>query len=263
MLSLVAIFGSLLIVALAELWRPRRRRRFPARRRRIGNIGLWLLNVVLAGLVFASPAMFRHQLEAVLGVHPPVWPIANAGVSFVLAFLLLDLLNYLVHRWQHAAHFLWRFHALHHSDPDIDVTTSVRHHPIEYLIATAIYWLAAVAFDIPATAVASHAAAVFAAASVTHGNIRLPEWVERALQPVVITLDLHLVHHSLAYEEANANFGAVLSIWDRLLGTYVRLPRAAQERLVFGVRELPPRACLGPVAMLRTPWLIPRTGGAD
>jgi sterol desaturase/sphingolipid hydroxylase (fatty acid hydroxylase superfamily) len=112
------------------------------------------------------------------------------------------------------------------------------------------------ALDLPVVVVLIHGLAVFAAAAVTHGNTRLPEWLERLLQPVVITLDLHLVHHSIAYDEANANFGAVLSVWDRLFGTYVRLPRAQQERIVFGVRELPRRECLKPSAMLLTPWRI-------
>ncbi len=196
-----------------------------------------------------------------MGIGLPAWPIADALLSFVAGFLLLDFLHYAVHRWQHAAHFLWRFHALHHSDPDVDVTTSVRHHPIEYLIAAAIYWLAMLALAVPAIVALSHALAVFAAAAITHGNIRLPEWLERGLQPVVITLDLHLVHHSISYEEANSNFGAVLSIWDRLFGTYVRLTRAQQERLVFGVRELPPRDMLKPSAMLLTPWLLRRAAG--
>jgi sterol desaturase/sphingolipid hydroxylase (fatty acid hydroxylase superfamily) len=154
--------------------------------------------------------------------------------------------------------FLWRFHAMHHSDPDVDVTTSVRHHPIEYLIAAGFYWLMVLALNIPVIVVLSHGLAVFAAAAATHGNTRLPEWVERLLQPVVITLDLHLVHHSIAYDEANTNFGAVLSIWDRLFGTFVRLPRAQQQRIVFGVRELPRRDCLKLSAMLMSPWRIPR-----
>jgi len=103
-----------------------------------------------------------------------------------------------------------------------------------------------------------HALAVFAAAAVTHGNMRLPEWLERLLQPVVITLDLHLVHHSISYDEANSNFGAVLSVWDRLFGTYARLPRAQQDCIVFGVLELPRRDCLKPSAMLLTPWRLSR-----
>jgi sterol desaturase/sphingolipid hydroxylase (fatty acid hydroxylase superfamily) len=248
----------LVAVGLWEFCRPRRQREFPALRRRFGNIGIWLLNIVLAAFTFAPPDTFRPQLEATLGMALPLWPIENQWLSFVAAFLLLDFLNYATHRCQHAVPLLWRFHALHHSDPDVDVTTSVRHHPIEYLLATGFYWVAVLALDIPVVLVLSHALTVFAAATVTHGNIRLPEWLERLLQPVVITLDLHLVHHSISYEEANANFGAVLSIWDRLFGTYLRLPRMQQDRIVFGVRELPRRDCLKPSAMLRTPWLLSR-----
>jgi sterol desaturase/sphingolipid hydroxylase (fatty acid hydroxylase superfamily) len=111
--------------------------------------------------------------------------------------------------------------------------------------------------------VVAHGLTAFAAAAITHGNARLPEWLERLLQPVVITLDLHLIHHSIAYEEANANFGAVLSVWDRLFHTFARLPRAQQDRIVFGVRELPRRECLKPSAMLLTPWRISRAAVAD
>jgi sterol desaturase/sphingolipid hydroxylase (fatty acid hydroxylase superfamily) len=257
-LILIFAVASLLAVALWELCRSRRRRGFPALRRRLGNIGIWLLNVVLAAFIYASPETFRLELQSALGVALPSWPIADPWLAFVAAFLLLDLLHYAAHRCQHAVPFLWRFHALHHSDPDVDVTTSVRHHPIEYAMAAGFYWLAVLALDIPVAVVTIHSVAVFAAASVTHGNMRLPEWLERLLQPVVITLDLHLVHHSIAYDEANANFGAVLSVWDRLFGTYRSLGRAQCEQLVFGVRELPAPECLKPSAMLLTPWRLPR-----
>jgi sterol desaturase/sphingolipid hydroxylase (fatty acid hydroxylase superfamily) len=114
------------------------------------------------------------------------------------------------------------------------------------------------ALDIPTIVVTSHAVTVFAAASITHGNMRLPEWLDRSLQPVLITLDLHLIHHSLSYDEANSNFGAVLSVWDRLFGTYTRLSRAQQERIAFGVRESPRRDRVKPSTMLLTPWLLHR-----
>jgi sterol desaturase/sphingolipid hydroxylase (fatty acid hydroxylase superfamily) len=257
-LALIVIVGSLVAVALWEFCQPRRQREFPALRRRLGNIGIWFLNLVLASLTFAPPDTFRPQLEAALGIGLPSWPIVNQWASFIAAFLLLDFFQYVVHRCQHALPFLWRFHALHHSDPDVDATTSVRHHPIEYLIAAGFYWVAVLALDVPIAVVMIHSLAVFAAAAVTHGNMRLPEWLERLLQPVVITLDLHLVHHSIAYEKANANFGAIFSIWDRLFGTYARLPRAQLDRVVFGVIELPRRDCLKPSAMLLTPWRLPR-----
>jgi sterol desaturase/sphingolipid hydroxylase (fatty acid hydroxylase superfamily) len=181
----------------------------------------------------------------------------------VVAFLLLDFLIYAVHRCEHAVPFLWRFHALHHSDPDVDLTTSVRVHPVEYLLLAAAVWAPAVLLGIPAVVVLSHSLAVFAAAALTHGNISLPEWLERLLRPVVITLDLHLVHHSIEFSRGNWNYGAVLSIWDRLFGTYAEISRAQRDRLVFGVRELEPRRdCLKPSAMLLTPWRITRSGVA-
>ena len=257
------LLGSLLAVGLWEFCRPRRQREFPALRRRLGNIGIWLLNVVLAAFIFAPPDIFRPQLEPVLGAALPSWPIDNQWASFVAAFLLLDFLQYAMHRCQHAVPFLWRFHAMHHSDPDVDVTTSVRHHPVEYLLATGFYWLAVLALDVPMAVVITHGFSVFAAAAVTHGNISLPEWLERLLRPVVITLDLHLVHHSIEFSREDWNYGAVLSIWDRLFGTYAQISRAQREGLGFGVRELPRQDCLKPSAMLLTPLRISRAVVVD
>ena len=231
-------------------------------RRWLGNLGIWILNLVLAAFVLAPTDTFRLQIEAALGIALPSWPIANTVLSFVSGFLVLDLLVYGVHRWMHAVPFLWRLHALHHSDPDFDVTTSVRQHPGEYMLASAAYWIAVIVLGIPAIVMLTHGLSMFAAAALTHGNIRLPEWLERLLQPVVITVDLHVIHHSIVYEEANANFGAVLSIWDRIFGTYRWLPRAQQERIVFGVRELPRREALKPSAMFLTPWRIGRAKAA-
>lgn len=257
-MALIVIIGSLLAVGLWEFCRPRGSGEFPALRRRLSNIAIWLLNVVIAGLTFASPDRFRLQFEATFGLALPYWPLAEQCLSLVAAFLLLDLLHYAAHRCQHAVPWLWRFHALHHSDPDVDVTTSVRHHPIEYLIAAGFYWLAVLALGIPVAAVTVHALAVFAAAAITHGNIHLPEWLEHALQPMVITVDLHLIHHSVEYKEANSNFGAVLSVWDRLFGSFTPAPRARIEHVTFGVKELPQADCLKLTGMLRTPWRLRR-----
>jgi len=262
LLSLVVILGSLLLIAGWEFCRPRRQREFPALRRRLGNVGIWIVNVILAGFTFEPVGTFRPQLEAAFGSGLPSWPITNRWASFVVAFLLLDFLIYAVHRCEHAVPFLWRFHALHHSDPDVDLTTSVRLHPVEYLLLAAAVWVPAVLFGIPAVVVLSHSLAVFAAAALTHGNISLPEWAERLLRPVVITLDLHLLHHSIEFSRVNWNYGAVLSIWDRLFGTYTQISRAQRDHLVFGVRELPWRDALKPSAMLLTPWRLARAARA-
>jgi sterol desaturase/sphingolipid hydroxylase (fatty acid hydroxylase superfamily) len=247
---------SVLLIAVWELCRPRRRREFPALRRRLGNIGFWVVNVVLAAFFFEPARLARPRFEALLGIVLPSWPIADAAASFVAGFLLMDLIRYLVHRCEHAVPLFWRFHALHHSDPDVDVTTSVRHHPFEYVLASGFYWLAVIVLDIPVIVVLSHGLAAFATAAIQHGNIRLPVRLEQWLQPVLVTVDMHRTHHSVVFEQANCNYGAVLSIWDRFFGTYTRLTRAQHEHIVFGVRELPRRQCLKPSQMLLTPWLL-------
>jgi sterol desaturase/sphingolipid hydroxylase (fatty acid hydroxylase superfamily) len=262
-LDLALIFGSLLGVAAWEFFGPRRLREFPAMRRRVGNLGFWILNLFLAAFFFPRAASVRPQIEAFSGIRFPTWPIADGGASLVAGFLLLDLLRYAVHRCEHAVPLFWRFHALHHSDPDVDVTTSVRHHPIEYVLGSAVYWLAVILLDVPALVVLSHGLAVFGMASVQHGNVRLPERLERWLKPVLVTTDMHRIHHSVVFDEANGNYGAVLSIWDRLFGTYTSLSRAQHERIVFGVRELPRRDCLKPSVMFLTPWRISRAVAMD
>lgn len=257
------IFGSLLVLGLWEFCRPRRRREFPALRRRLGNLGFWIVNLVLAGVLFAPASAARPRLEAVLGIHLPAWPLVDAGLTLAAGFLLLDLLRYALHRCEHAVPLFWRFHALHHSDPDVDVTTAVRHHPIEYIAASAVYWFALIVLDIPAGAALAHGLAVFGIAAVQHGNVRLPAGLERLLQPVLVTPDMHRIHHSIGADEANSNYGAVLSVWDRLFGTYRQITRAQHERIVFGVSELPRQSGLKPSAMLLTPWLLSRPSAAE
>jgi sterol desaturase/sphingolipid hydroxylase (fatty acid hydroxylase superfamily) len=257
---ILAVFaGSLLAVAFWEFCRSRRRREFPALRRRLGNLGIWILNLVLAAFVFAPPATFRPQLEAVMGIALPSWPIANGLASLVAAFLLFDLLRYLVHRCKHAVPFLWRFHALHHSDPDVDVTTSVRLHPIEFLLNSGVFWLTVILLGIPGTVVLTYGLTAFAIEAVQHGNIRLPQRLERCLQPVLVTVDMHRIHHSVSFAQGSCNYATVFSVWDRLFGTYTRLTRAQHDSITFGVPELPRRDCLKPSAMLLTPWRLPRS----
>ncbi len=246
-------------MAAWEVLGPRRRREFPALKRRLGNIGFWIANLLIAGFFLpAAPAM-RSSFEAQFAIRLLAWPVPDPVASLVVGFLLVDLLRYAVHRCEHAVPLFWRFHALHHSDPDVDVTTSVRHHPVEYLSASAFYWVVSIVLGIPVIVLVTHGLAVFAAAAVQHGNIRLPEAIERPLQLVLVTPDLHRLHHSEAPVHANANFGAVLSIWDRWFGTLRCITRRQHEAIVFGVRELPRSEGLRPSAMILTPWRMARS----
>ena len=263
MLILAVIFASLIMVAVWEFCRSRRHRDFPALRRRAGNIGFWTANLFLAAFLLPPAGFVRPHIEALSGIKMPSWPITNVALSLVLGFLLLDLMGYVLHRCEHAVPLLWRFHALHHSDPDVDVTTAVRHHPIEYLFDSVVYLFALVVLDLPAIVVLGHGLATFATAAFQHGNIRLPERLERWLQPVLVTVDMHRIHHSVVVEQGNSNYGAVFSIWDRLFGTYTWISRTQHERIIFGVRELLRRESLRPSAMLLTPWRISQAAATD
>jgi sterol desaturase/sphingolipid hydroxylase (fatty acid hydroxylase superfamily) len=131
-------------------------------------------------------------------------------------------------------------------------------HPIEYLLNSGVFWLTVILLGIPAIVVLTYGLASFAIEAVQHGNIRLPQRLDRWLQSVLVTVDMHRIHHSVSFAQGSCNYATVFSIWDRLFGTYTRLTRAQHESIVFGVPELPRRDCLKASAMLMTPWRIPR-----
>jgi sterol desaturase/sphingolipid hydroxylase (fatty acid hydroxylase superfamily) len=258
LITSLVVFGSLVAVGVWEFCRPRRQREFPALRRRLANLGIWVVNLVLVAWLLPKSTIWGPA-ELMPGMALLPWPAVGVGLSLVIGFLVLDCMHYWVHRAEHAVPLLWRFHALHHTDPDVDVTTSVRHHPIEYVAASFVYWAAAAVMSIPISIVMTHALAVFGAASLQHGNIKLPKGTERVLQPLLNTIDLHRLHHSIKASEANANYGAVLSIWDRAFGTLVQASPQEHQRVAFGVAEVPRRDGLSPAAMLLTPWRLGRT----
>jgi hypothetical protein len=229
-----------LVTAFLLERRPRRVLEFPPPRRRLSNIGIWLSSLVIVALIFPPP--------------PPLfaWPITDPMLSYVSAFLCLDLLSYALHRAQHAVPVLWRLHAVHHSDPDLDFSTSVRRHPFEFVIASGVFWLA-VLLGIPVAVAVAHGTTLFVLAAFSHCNTRWPDWIERLLRPLVVTADLHVIHHSIEPHDAKRNFGAVLSVWDRLFGTFA----PAHPIAAFGVADLDRVAACCPMAMLLTPWAFP------
>jgi len=157
--------------------------------------------------------------------------------AIVAAVIALDFVIYLQHVLFHFLPVLWRLHRMHHSDLDIDVTTGNRFHPIEILISIAIK-LAAVAFiGAPVVAVISFEVILNATSQFNHGNIRMPEKLDRLLRLFVVTPDMHRVHHSITPRETNSNFGFNLPWWDRLCGTYRPQPELGHEEMTIGLKE--------------------------
>jgi sterol desaturase/sphingolipid hydroxylase (fatty acid hydroxylase superfamily) len=134
---------------------------------------------------------------------------------------------------------------------------------MEYLLNSGVFWLTVILLGIPGTVVLTYALTSFAIEAVQHGNIRLPQQLDRGLQLVLVTVDMHRIHHSVAFAQGSCNYATVFSAWDRLFATYTRLTRAQHDSIVFGVPELPRRDCLKPSAMLLTPWRLGRAGVQD
>jgi sterol desaturase/sphingolipid hydroxylase (fatty acid hydroxylase superfamily) len=230
--------GILGLMALWEVLAPRRRLT-------VAKPGRWLSNL---GLVALDTGMVRviAPLGAVgvaLAAEANGWGLFNnvdipAWLAVVLAVIALDLLIYLQHVLFHAVPLLWRLHLVHHADLDFDVTTGVRFHVVEILLSLGIKAAAVVLLGAPALAVLLFEVLLNATSMFSHGNVRLPTWLDRILRLVVVTPEMHRVHHSAVVRETNSNFGFNLPWWDYLLGTYRAAPAAGHERMTIGLEGI-------------------------
>lgn len=157
--------------------------------------------------------------------------------ALIATFLVLDLTIYLQHVMFHAVPALWRVHRMHHADLDFDVTTGVRFHPIEIAISMLVKLAAIAALGANALGVLIFEVALNATSMFNHGNIDLSRRADSWLRCLVVTPDMHRVHHSITVEETNSNFGFNLPWWDRLLGTYRAQPSAGHELMTIGIEQ--------------------------
>lgn len=163
-------------------------------------------------------------------------PWLPESLAWILAVLLLDLARYAMHYAHHRIPVLWRLHKLHHSDPDVDLSTGLRAHPLDSLVIQGGHWAAVALLAPPAGAVVL-AECLFAFQSCfTHANARLPEWLETRLRRVIVTPDMHRIHHSSREQEQAGNFGDLVPWWDRLFKTYIPAPEGGAAGLVLGLQ---------------------------
>ncbi len=228
------VFG---VMAMYEVAWPRRDLVLGRGRRWITNLFIVVLDSVLVRLVFplaaVGAALWAGEtgtgLFNALGL--PVWIAGVAG------FLILDFAIWAQHLIFHKVPILWRVHRVHHSDRDIDVTTALRFHPIEILLSMAIKIGIVVALGIPAFAVFVFEVVLNGMAMFNHANVRIPVRVERWLRLLVVTPDMHRVHHSIIHRETDSNYGFNLSVWDRAFGTYVAQPEKGHDGMTIGLAE--------------------------
>ncbi len=237
-LRLGAFFGMLILMGLWEALAPRRVRLWPRRVRWPHNLALVALNSLILRLLFPVAAVGFALRGAERG-----WGLLNAfdlpfWWAFALSIIALDLAIYLQHVMFHAVPLLWRLHRMHHADADFDVTTGARFHPVEILLSMLIKLAVITVLGAPAAAVLVFEILLNATAMFNHANLRLPEPVDRILRFVLVTPDMHRIHHSMEVLEANRNFGFNLPWWDRLFGTYRDRARLPQESMTIGVEGI-------------------------
>ena len=236
-IRLSAFLGIFAVMALWEVAAPRRARRFTRLQRWPNNIGIVVVNTLVLRVAFPTAAIGVAFIAEAGG-----WGLLNnvalpAWLAVVVAFLLLDLAIYLQHVMVHAVPALWRLHRMHHADLDFDVTTGARFHPIEILLSMAIKLMIVAALGAPAVAVLIFEVVLNASSMFNHGNVRIPVGLDRVLRWLVVTPDMHRVHHSIARRETNSNFGFNLPWWDRLFGTYRAQPAAGHDAMTIGIEQ--------------------------
>ena len=253
-IRLSVFLGVFAAVAGWEVLAPRRALIAGRLSRWPGNIGVVVLNTAIARVLFPAGAVGIAALAESKGLGLlnalalPFWAKAAA------AFLLLDMAIYLQHVLFHAVPALWRLHRMHHADLGFDVTTGARFHPIEIVLSMIIKAVAVAGLGAPVVAVIAFEVALNATAMFNHANARLPLRLDRLLRLMVVTPDMHRVHHSIAPHETNSNFGFNLPWWDRLFGTYRAQPAAGHEAMTIGIESFRETADLRLDKMLIQPF---------
>ncbi|MFN3614567.1 MAG: sterol desaturase family protein [Rubrimonas sp.] len=233
----VGVFlGVFALMAAWEVTAPRRRLQHSRPRRWGTNWAIVMLDTGLVRLLFPLAAV-----GAAMDAQAQGWGLFNVlgapfWLAFVLTLLAMDFAIWAQHLISHKVPALWRLHQVHHADPDIDVTTAIRFHPVEIALSMVLKIGLVYALGAPAAAVVAFEIILNGMAMFNHANIRLSPGVDRWLRLVVVTPDMHRVHHSVHRHEHDANYGFNLSIWDRLFGVYIPQPEAGHDGMEIGLK---------------------------
>jgi sterol desaturase/sphingolipid hydroxylase (fatty acid hydroxylase superfamily) len=248
-------FGVILVVSLLECVVPQRIAGDTLWLRWFGNFAMSIGNTVLLRVLFPFVGVAAAMIS-----RPHGWGLFNhvavpGWAAFIVTLLALDFVAYSQHVVLHRIPWLWRIHRTHHTDHECDLTTGVRFHPFEAIFTTLITAAAVVALGSPPAFVFASTLLATFIAFAEHANVKTPARLERVLRLMLVTPEMHRVHHSRERREGQSNFGAAFPWWDRLLGTYVAQPSAGHDRIAFGVAGFEDRKHLSLPWMLAQPFL--------
>lgn len=260
LIRLAVFVGVIAAMAWWETQAPRRARSFGRVARWPSNLAIVALNSALVKAIVPAGAVGFAAFCASRG-----WGLMNlvrmpTGFGLLASVVVLDFVIYLQHVMFHALPALWRIHRMHHADLDFDVTTGARFHPLEILISMGIKMAAVAALGPTAAGVLAFEVILNATSMFNHANAAIPQPIDAILRLIVVTPDMHRVHHSIAVRETNSNFGFNLPWWDRMLGTYRAQPAAGHSGMTIGIAEFRDERELRLDRMLTQPW---RGGAGD
>lgn len=249
-IRLFFFFSIFAVMAAWEIKLPKRELTQSKSVRWINNIGLVVLNSFLLRIIFPTAAIGVAFFAQENG-----WGLFNYWeipyfLSVVICIVLMDGAIYLQHALMHAIPMFWRLHRMHHTDMDLDVTSGSRFHPIEIILSMIFKFAFIVALGSPPEAVLIFEILLNGSAMFNHSNVQLPEKIDSALRKVIVTPDMHRIHHSVVEHEANTNFGFALSIWDRMFGTYTEQPEAGHQGMTIGISTFRDKK------YLTLPWML-------
>ena len=256
--DLVRVGSHLSVLGVMAVWEvlaPRRKLTASKLCRWGGNLTIVILNTVIARLFFVGGVAAAAVMAQERGWGLLNWADLPAWFEFGLAVVALDLIIYCQHQVFHLVPILWRFHMMHHSDLDLDVSSGVRFHPVEIVISTVVKSVAVIALGVAPLAVVAFEIVLNSTALFNHSNVKIPLTVEPFLRWFVVTPDMHRIHHSVDPRETNSNYGFNVPWWDRLFGTYCAEPALGQLGMKIGLEHLGPPVCLNLFMMLRFPFV--------
>ena len=239
LIRLGAFVGLFALFAALEAFAPRRPRALPRQGRWVTNMAIVVLDTLtLRALALVVPLL---AVGAAVDAQAQGWGLLNLAdwpvwVEIVLAVLVFDFAIWAQHLVTHKVPLFWRFHRMHHADRDMDVTTAVRFHPVEIAASMGLKIGLVYLVGPAAVAVVLFEVMLNGTAMFNHANIRLPLALDRTLRRVLVTPDMHRVHHSIHRHEHDSNYGFALSIWDRMFGTYVAQPKAGHDAMTVGLQ---------------------------
>jgi sterol desaturase/sphingolipid hydroxylase (fatty acid hydroxylase superfamily) len=246
--------GAFTVMALWEVLAPRRKLSVGRLWRWPNNIGIVLVDAALVRLLVPAAAVGAALYAASHGIGLLHGLGLRLPIAALLGFLVLDFVIYVQHVVFHHVPWLWRLHRMHHADLDIDVSTGLRFHPFEILISLAIKIAIVLAFGIPPVAVVAFEIVLNATSQFNHSNVSIPHALDRVLRFVLVTPDMHRVHHSVLRAETDSNFGFNLPWWDRLFRTYRAQPQAGHVGMTIGLPVFRDRKELRLDRMLTQPF---------